>query len=61
MELSDLDGKATITVEQAAELLGLARTTAYDAVNRGQIPSFRIGRRLVVPVPKLKEMLGVAS
>jgi excisionase family DNA binding protein len=60
MMLSDLGDQAVITVEEAAELLGLGRTAAYDAAKRGQLPTVKLGRRLLVPVPKLKEMLGVA-
>jgi excisionase family DNA binding protein len=45
-------------VEHAAKLLGIGRNTAYDAVKRGEIPSLRLGRRLVVPVGKLMELLG---
>lgn len=59
--LLDLEGKATISVEEAAELLGLGRTQAYNAVNRGELPSIKVGRRTLVPVPKLKEMLGVSA
>jgi excisionase family DNA binding protein len=38
-----------LTVEQAAEVVGMGRTTAYDAIRRGEIPSVRFGRRLRVP------------
>lgn len=51
--LDGLAGRATITVEQAAQLLGLGRTAAYEAARRGQFPTRRLGRRLVVPVPAL--------
>jgi len=36
-----------LTVDQVADLLGLGRNTVYDAVNRGEIPHRRIGRRLI--------------
>jgi excisionase family DNA binding protein len=48
----------TITVEEAGKRLGVSRMTAYTAVKRGQIPSIRVGHRLVVPVAKLNAMLG---
>jgi excisionase family DNA binding protein len=51
--LDGLAGRATITIEQAAQLLGLGRTAAYEAARRGQFPTRRLGRRLVVPVPAL--------
>lgn len=51
--LDGLAGRTTITIEQAAQLLGLGRTAAYEAARRGQFPTRRLGRRLVVPVPAL--------
>jgi excisionase family DNA binding protein len=47
----------TITVEEAGRLLGISRRSAYRAAARGQIPSFKIGRRLLVPTPALLAML----
>jgi excisionase family DNA binding protein len=47
----------TYTVEEAARLLGIGRTAAYDAVKRGDIPTIRIGRRLLVPRYRLDAML----
>lgn len=37
-----------LTVEQAAIMLGLGRTTTYELVMRGQIQSVKIGRRRLV-------------
>lgn len=56
--LDQLAGRATITVEQAARVLGLGRTAAYDAARRGELPTRRLGRRLLVPVPALLDWLG---
>lgn len=58
--LDELAEKATITIEQAAQLLGLGRTAAYDAARRGELPTRRLGRRLLVPVPALLDWLGAA-
>ncbi len=49
----------TVPVSAAAEILGIGRTTAYESAKRGEIPSLRLGRRLVVPVEGLRAMLGV--
>lgn len=57
--LDELAAQATISVEQAAQVLGLGRTAAYDAARRGEFPTRRLGRRVVVPVPALLEWLGV--
>ncbi len=51
--LDQLASQATISVEQTATLLGLGRTAAYEAARRGEFPTRRLGRRLVVPVPAL--------
>ncbi len=50
-----------LTVEEAALLLGLGRTAAYEAARRGEIPSRRLGRRVIVPVAALLEWLGVSA
>lgn len=49
----------TLTVEQAAVLFGISRSSAYRGIESGDIPSFRIGRRIVVPTAKVLDMLGL--
>jgi excisionase family DNA binding protein len=49
----------TITVEEAAELVGMSRSAAYRAAARGQLPTVRLGRRLRVPTAKFLSMLGL--
>jgi excisionase family DNA binding protein len=49
----------TITVEQAAQLLGVGRSTAYELVRNGDLKCIRLRRRIVVPVTHLAERLGV--
>lgn len=51
----------TIGVEEAGELLGLCRTSAYEAVKRGEIPTIRLNGRLHVPVARLRSLLGMTS
>jgi excisionase family DNA binding protein len=46
-----------LTVEEVAEILRIGRSTAYDAINRGEIPSVRVGRRLLVPRHALDKLL----
>lgn len=57
--IEDLKGRATITVEEAAEILGISRGTAYEAARSGQLPVLSLGRRRLVPVPRLLAMLGI--
>jgi excisionase family DNA binding protein len=49
----------TLTVEQAAEVLGVGRSTAYELVRSGDLKCIRLRRRIVVPVAHLAESLGV--
>ncbi len=59
--LADIESRLTISVEEAAALLGLGRSAAYEAARRGEIPCRRLGRRVIVPVPALLEWLGVST
>ena len=49
----------TISVEHAAKLLGVSRSSAYRAAANGQLPTISFGRRLLVPTSRLLEMLGL--
>jgi excisionase family DNA binding protein len=55
------EGSLTLTVEQAADLLGISRALAYDLVRRHELPALRLGRRLVVPRVALESMVREAS
>lgn len=48
---------AVYTVEEVAQLLRIGRSSAYEAVRRGQIPALRLGRRLRVPRSALEQLL----
>lgn len=39
----------TYTVDDVAAMLGIARGKAYEHVRNGDIPSVRMGRRLLIP------------
>jgi excisionase family DNA binding protein len=52
--------RQTLTVPQVALLLGIGRNSAYEAVHRGDIPSMRFGRRIVVPIDALGEQVSRA-
>jgi len=46
-----------MTVPEAAEILGIGKNTAYQAAKRGEIPTIRIGGRVLVPVAKFEDLL----
>ncbi len=55
--LPDPREQPTVTVEEAALILGVSRATAYAAARDGTIVALRIGRRLVIPTARLIELL----
>ncbi len=51
--------RLTVSVTEAAAILGIGRATAYGCVRTGQIPSIRLGGRIVVPIIALERLIGV--
>ena len=51
--------KLTITVDEAGEILDIGRNSAYEAVRRGDIESFRTGKLIHVPTAPLRRKLGI--
>jgi excisionase family DNA binding protein len=49
----------TLTVEQAAQVLGIGRSTAYELVRTGDLKCIHLRRRIVIPVAHLADCLGV--
>ena len=51
------DEALTLSVEHAARLIGVSRTTAYRMVRDGELRAARVGRRVLVLKKPLMEML----
>ena len=49
--------KVALSVPEAGRALGIGRTAAYEAARTGQLPTIRIGKRLLVPVVALERLL----
>lgn len=47
----------TLSIAEAAKLLGVGRNQAYEAARRGEIPTIRIGNRILVPRAALDRLL----
>jgi len=50
-----------LTVAEAGRCLRLGRNSAYEAIRRGEIPSVRMGRRILVPRVALERLLATAG
>lgn len=55
--MSSEGDRRTLTVEEAGKMLGIGRNQAYEAARTGQIPSIRIGKRLLISKVALERML----
>ena len=49
--------KRTYSVLEVARIFGIGRASAYSAVRRGDIPSIRIGNRVVCPKAAIDAMI----
>ena len=54
------DAKPVLTVPEAADMLGISRSLAYELVARREIPAYRLGRRILVPQRAVENILASA-
>jgi excisionase family DNA binding protein len=53
-----MDNEATVlTVPEAARILRLSRTFAYQLVAEGELPCLRLGRRVLIPRSALEAFI----
>ncbi len=61
----DTTASATLTIPEAAELLGISRNSAYQhAASDGHlagVPVISVGRRLLLPTATFRELLGLPT
>ncbi len=53
--------KLAYSLTEAAELLGVSRSTLHRAVRAGAVPHVRIGRRIVIPAKALEDWLSASA
>lgn len=56
-----MEERLTLTVDEAAQVLGISRALAYELVARRELPSLRLGRRIVVPRRALEILIAQAT
>jgi excisionase family DNA binding protein len=57
MPKSQPEPPLTYSVEETSRLLKIGRNQGYEAVRTGEIPSIRIGKRILVPRAALDRLL----
>ncbi|MGW0251059.1 helix-turn-helix domain-containing protein [Nocardia goodfellowii] len=55
--LQRLQSRPTVSVADAAQLLGIGRSTVYGAVKSGEVPAVRVGNRVRIPSRWVREIL----
>lgn len=59
MNITVLAGRVTCSVEEAASVLGIGRSLAYQLAERNELPSTKLGgRRLILVLPLLRMVGG---
>ena len=58
-KLPDPEEQPTMTVDEGAGYYGLSRGAMFAAVKRGAIPSFRVGRRILLPTAAVRRQLQI--
>ena len=57
MTFAELQSRATISLPEAAAVLGVSRPHIYVLANRGELPLINLGARRVVSAPLLVQRL----
>jgi excisionase family DNA binding protein len=52
------DEKLTLSVDEAARLLGISPGLAYGLVYRGELAAIRLGRRILIPRHAVEALVG---
>lgn len=50
--------RLTVSVAEAARMLGIGRTMAYRCVRTGELPAVNLGGRILIPVVALENLVG---
>lgn len=57
MDFSSFDQKLAYSIPEAASALSIGRSKLYELIAEGQIETFKIGKRTIVPKASLIKLL----
>jgi len=49
--------RALMSVNEAARVIGISRSYAYELVTSGHLASVRLGRRVLVPISAIDDLI----
>ena len=58
-ERIDLNRKVALSITEVSELLGVSRPVVHQLIHQPDFPSFRIGKRYVIPKSALEEWVSL--
>ncbi len=53
--------RAAVSPDEAALMVGLSRSRIYQLIGSGELRSIKVGRRRLVPMSAISELLGEAA
>lgn len=59
--IPEWETRTVLSIEEVALILGLGRSATYESARRGELPTLRLGRRILVPVSAFSKWLEQAS
>jgi len=59
MNINELKTRVVLTAREVAELLDVSSSHVYESIRRGDLPSHRMGRRIVIPARPIVRILGL--
>lgn len=59
MNTSELSCRLVLTAQEVADLMEISVSHVYESIRRGDLPSVKMGRRIVIPARPIVRMLGL--
>lgn len=53
--------RRVFTVAEAADVLGISKSLAYELIAQNKLPAVRLGRRIIVPANAIDALLATAT
>ncbi len=50
-----------VSMTAAARMIGISSRSLWLLVNRGEVPHFRVGRRVLLPLPELRAWIAART
>jgi len=59
MNINNLNCRLVLSAQEVADLMKISISHVYESIHRGDLPSIKMGRRIVIPARPIFKMLGI--